>query len=102
MCVLVVKNDKDVKPLCAKSRIFVLGDFEDRIYQKSQRYAPVLKYSSLRILTAKAVGDKRILQQGDCKNAFCNATLPENEVTVIRTPIGDPAFQVNSAAPIST
>ena len=93
MCVLVVKNDKDRKPLRAKSRIVVLGDFEDRIYQKSQRYAPVLKYSSLCLLTAKSVGDKRILQQCDCKNAFCNATLPGNEVTVIIPPIGDPDFQ---------
>ena len=76
MCVLVVKNDKDGKPLRAKSRTVVLGDFGDRLYQKSQRYAPMLKYISLRLLTDKAVGDKRILQQGDCKNAFCNATLP--------------------------
>ena len=93
MCVLVVKNDKDGKPLRTKSRIFVLGRFEDRLYQKSQCYDPVLKYSSLRLLTAKAVVYKRILQQGDCKNAFCNAALPENEVTVIRPTIGDPAFQ---------
>ena len=93
MCVLVVKNDKDGKPLSTKSRIVVLGDFEDRLYQKYQRYAPVLKYSSLRLLTAKAVGDKRILQQGDCKNAFCNTTLSDDEVTVIRPPIGDPDFQ---------
>ena len=53
----------------------------------------MLKYISLRLLIAKAVGDKRILQQGDCKNAFYNSTLPENEVTVIRPPIGYPAFQ---------
>ena len=88
-----MKNDKDGKPLRAKSRIVVLGNFEDRLYQKSQRYAPVLKYSSLRLLTAKAVGNKRILQQGDCKNAFCNTTLPDNEVTVIRPPIGDEVYE---------
>ena len=93
MCVLVVKNNKDEKPLCAKSRIVVLGNFGDRLYQNPQRYAPVLKYSSLRLLTDKAVGNKRILQQVDCKNAFYNSTLPDNEVTVIRPPIGDPAFQ---------
>ena len=93
MCILVVKNDKDGKPLRAKSRIVVLGNSEDRLYQKFQRYAPVLKYRSLRLLTDKAVGDKRILQQGDCKNAFCNATLPDNEVTVTRPQIGDPAFR---------
>ena len=93
MCVLVVKNDKYGKLLCAKSRIVVLGNFVDRLYQNPQRYAPVLKYSPLRLLTAKSVGDRRILQQGDCKNAFCNSTLPDNEITVIRPPIGDPAFQ---------
>ena len=95
MCVLVVKNDKYVKPLCAKSHIVVLGNFEDRLYQKSQRFTPVLKYSSLRLLTTKAVGDKRILQQGYYKNAFCNTKLPYYEVTLIRPPIGDPDFQAD-------
>ena len=33
MYVLVVKNDKDGKPLCPKSRIVVLGNFEDSLYQ---------------------------------------------------------------------
>lgn len=90
MCVLVVKPDKDGNPLRAKSRIVVLGNFEDRYYSKSQRYAPVLKYSSLRLLCSKAVSDKRILQQGDCKNAFCHARLPDDELTVVRPPVGDP------------
>ena len=93
MCVLVVKRDKDGKLLRAKSQIVVLGNSEDCLYQKSQRYAPFLKYSSLLLLTAKSVGDKRILQQGDCKNAFWNATIPDDEVTVIRPPIGNPDFQ---------
>ena len=35
MCVLVVKKDKDGKPPRAKYRIVVLGNFEDRLYQKS-------------------------------------------------------------------
>ena len=42
MCVLVVENNKDGKPLRAKSQIVVLGNFEDLLYQKLQRYAPVL------------------------------------------------------------
>lgn len=92
MCVLVVKPDKDGNPIRAKSRIVVLGNFEDRYYTKSQRYAPVLKYSSLRLLCSKAVGDKRILQQGDCKNAFCHARLPDDELTVVRPPVGDPEY----------
>ena len=92
MCVLVVKTDKDGKPNRAKSRIVVLGNYKDRYYNKSQRYAPVLKYSSLRLLTSKAVGDRRVLQQGDCKNAFCNAKLPDDERMVIRPPVGDPSY----------
>ena len=70
MCVLVVKNDNASKPLWSKSRIVFLGNFKDRLYQKSQQYTPVLKYSSLRILTDKVVGDKRILRQVDCNKAF--------------------------------
>ena len=65
MCVLVVKPDKDEKPNRAKARIVVLGNFEDRLYEKSQKYAPVLKYSSLHLFTAKCVGDKQVLPYGD-------------------------------------
>ena len=35
ICVLLVNNGKDVKPLRSKSCIVVLGNFEDRLYQKS-------------------------------------------------------------------
>ena len=93
MCALVMKNNKDGKPLRAKSRIVVLGKFEDRLYQKSQRYAPFLKYISFLIITSNAVGYKRILQQGDFKNVFCNPTPIDDDVMVIRPPIGDPDFQ---------
>ena len=93
MFILVVKNYKDSKPLRSKSRIVVLGKFDELLYQKSQRYAPVIRYSSLRLLTAKAVWEKRILQQGYCNNAFWNTTLTDNRVTVIKPPIGDLAFQ---------
>jgi hypothetical protein len=93
MCVLVIKPDKDGNPCRAKSRIVALGNHEDRYFSKSQRYAPVLKYSSLRLLCSKAVDHKRVLQQGDCKNAFYHAILPEDELTVVRPPIGDPAFE---------
>eukprot|EP00956_Cyclotella_meneghiniana_P029162 scaffold69885_cov36-Cyclotella_meneghiniana.AAC.5 len=91
-CSLVIKPDKDSNPVRAKSRIVVLGNFEDRYYTKSQRYAPVLKYSSLRLLCSNAVNNKRILQQGDCKNAFCHARLPDDDLTVVRPPIGDPEY----------
>ena len=67
MCVLAVKTDRDGKPNRAKSRIVVLGNHEDRVYSKSKRYAPVLKYDSLRLLTAKAVSQRRVLQQATAR-----------------------------------
>ena len=79
MYVLIFKHDKDGKANLIKSRIVVLGNFEDKLFEKSQRYAPVLKYSSLRLLTTKCVVDKRILQQGDCKHAFYYANLPDDK-----------------------
>ena len=43
MYVLVLKNKKDGKPLRAKYRIVVIGNFEDCLYQNPQHYAPILK-----------------------------------------------------------
>ena len=93
MCVLFLKNEKYGKPLRSKSCIVVLGNFEERFYQKSQRYASVLKYISLSLLISNSFKEKLILQQGYCKNTFCNSTLSEDEVTVIIPPIRDPDFQ---------
>ena len=84
MCVLVVKNDKDGNPLREKSSIVVLGNFEYRLYHKSQRYAPILKYIPLCLINDRAIGEKHILQKGNCKNALYNVTLQEYEFTVIR------------------
>ena len=47
MLVIDVTNDKVGKSLKAKFCIVVLENFEDRLYQNYQRYALVLKYSSL-------------------------------------------------------
>ena len=92
MCVLLVKNDKDGHPQRAKSRIVVLGNHEDRCWSKAARYAPVLKYSSLRLLTARACSQRRVFQQADCNNTFCQATLPDDERIAVRPPVGDPAY----------
>ena len=47
----------------------------------------------MRLLVSKAVGDRRVLQQGDRKNAFCNATIPNDERIAVRPPVGDPAYK---------
>ena len=95
MCVLTVKKDEQLMPLRAKSRIVVLGNHEDRDWTKSQRFAPVLKSESLRLLTSLAVERRRVLKQGDCNNAFCQSHLPPDETTIIRPPSGDPDVKPN-------
>ncbi|EJK68971.1 hypothetical protein THAOC_09816 [Thalassiosira oceanica] len=91
MCVQTIKTDENGAPDRAKSRIVVLGNLEDRLWEKSDRYAPVLQYSSLRLLTSMAVEKRRkLLHQGDFKNAFVQASLPDDEMTIVRPPIGDP------------
>ena len=57
---------------------------------------------SFRIITARAVGNKGILQQGDFKNAFCNTQLPDDGVTVIHPPIGNLVFQENEYCILKT
>ena len=36
-----------------------------------------------------------MLRQGDCKNAFCNSFLPDDEVVIIKPPLGDPDAETN-------
>ena len=47
MCVLTIKNYKQLRPLRAKSWIVVLGNHEDRIWAKCEKFAPVLRQDSL-------------------------------------------------------
>ena len=90
MCVLTIKKDENLMPLRAKSRIDVLGNREGREWSKNDRFAPVLRFDSLRYLVSLAIQHRRGLKQGDCKNAFCQGILPPEEVTIVRPPSGDP------------
>ena len=47
MCVLTIKKDENLLPIWAKSRIVVLGNHGDRIWSKSDRFAPVLRSDEL-------------------------------------------------------
>ena len=90
MCVLTIKKDENLLPLCAKSRIVVLGNHEDRVWTKSDRFAPVLRVDSLRFILSLAAQQRQGLKQGDCKNAFCQGVLSPEEITIVRPPSGDP------------
>ena len=95
MCVLTVKKDENLLPVRAKTRIVVLGNHEDRVWTKPEKFAPVLRSDSLQFLVSMAVENCHTLKQGNCKNAFCNGDLPSEEVTVVRPPQGNPTAKKN-------
>ncbi len=70
MCVLTIKKDEHLMPLRAKSHVVVLGNGEGRKWSKSERFAPVFRFDSLRFLVSLSAQHRHGLQQGDCKNAF--------------------------------
>ncbi len=44
----------------------------------------------MRLLVSMAVKRQRTLKQGNCKNAFCQGILLDNEITIVKPPIGNP------------
>jgi hypothetical protein len=89
MYVLAIKKDKQLMPLWAKSCVIVLGNREGRDWSKSNCFAPVFRFDSLRFLVSLLTQHHCGLQQGDCKNAFCQGILPSEETTIIQPPSGD-------------
>ena len=79
-----------MNPHRAKSCIVVLGNHEDRVWTKPEKYAPVLRPDSLRLMVSMATERHTVLKQGDCKNAFCQGILLDDEITIVKPPIGDP------------
>jgi hypothetical protein len=95
MNVQTIKKDSEGLPIRVKSRIVALGNFEDTIWDKSDKFAPVLRDESSRLMTTMAIGIGRREKQGDCKNAFIQSRLPANEKIIVRPPKGCP-----SASPV--
>ncbi len=79
-----------MNPLRAKSCIVVLGNHKDRVWTKPKNYAPNLHPDSMRLMINLAMERHCTLKQGNCKNAFCQGALPDDEITIIKPPIGDP------------
>jgi hypothetical protein len=90
MCVLTIKPDKKINPHQAKLRIVVLGNYKDRIWLKSEKYAPILCPDMMQLIVSMAVEQQLTLNQGDCKNAFCQSILPLDKITIVKPPISDP------------
>ena len=85
-----IKPNEKGEPYRAKSRIVVLGNLEQRTWTKEDKYAPVLGAIGNRLLVSEAVSRGRKVKQGDCKNAFCQPELPEDEVVIVKPPKGCP------------
>jgi hypothetical protein len=90
MCILSIKKDEMLNPVCAKSRIVVLGNHKDRVWTKSKKYVPILRPDTMRLMVSMAVKQRHTLKQGNCKNAFCQGILPDYKITIVKPPIGNP------------
>jgi hypothetical protein len=90
MCVHKIKSDKMMNPHHAKSCILILGNHKDRIWSKSDKYAPVLCPDTMHLIVGMAIEQQHTLQQGKCKNAFWQGILHPDEITIVKPPIGDP------------
>jgi hypothetical protein len=86
MCIQTVKPDENGDPDHVKTRIVALGNHqEDRIWEKSEKFTPVLCGESSRVMTSMAIQAGRREKQGDCKNAFCQSYLPKGETIILAT-----------------
>ena len=90
MNIFSIKPDMDGNPNKAKSRIVALGNLERRVWSREDKYASVLSFTAARLLVSMAVEDGRRLKQADCKNAFYNGILPEDEICIVKPPVNCP------------
>ena len=84
-----------MNPHRANSRISIVGNYEDRYWQKNNRPPPIISYYNLLQITIMVVRHRLCLCQRDCKNFFYNDTLPENKTTTNKNPIGRPLRKPN-------
>ena len=90
MAISCIKFDEHGQPKRTKYRIVVLGNLDPYSWSKSDCYSPVMSLLELRLLTALAVKKRRVLKNGDVKQAFCQAKLPPGETYVLTPPPGCP------------
>ena len=88
MAISTIKFDSDGKPKRAKYRIVALGNLDRVHWTKGDVYAPVMSMIELRLLTSIAIRNRCTLKCGDVKQAFVQATLPNEELYVLRPPQG--------------
>jgi deoxyuridine 5'-triphosphate nucleotidohydrolase len=90
MAISTIKYDENGHPKRCKWRIVALGNLDPYAWTSNDCYAPVMSMTELRLLTSLAVYHKRTLKNGDIKQAFVQAVLPDHEKYVLRPPPGCP------------
>ena len=90
MAISTIKYDENGQPKRCKWRIVALGNLDPYAWTSNDCYAPVMSMVELRLLTSLAVHHKRTLKNGDIKQAFVQAVLPDHEQYVLRPPPGCP------------
>jgi hypothetical protein len=79
MAIATIKYDEHNCPKRAKYCLVVLGNLDYHTWSKEETAAPVLSQLELRILTALAIHNRRVLKNCDVKQAFIQSTLPNGE-----------------------
>ncbi len=49
----------------------------------------------MRLMVSLATESHCVLKQGNCKNVFYQGILPDNKITIVKPPIGDPDAKKN-------
>ena len=73
-------------PHCTKSCVCVMGNCKPRSWTKGEKYSPVMSQIAVRFLTSLAIHNGTALKQGDFKNAFAQANLPDDEQVALYPP----------------
>jgi hypothetical protein len=93
MTLATIKYDAFNRPKRAKYRIVVLGNHDYHTWSNKSTATPVMSQLELRLFTALAISQRRVLKNCDIKQAFVKSSLPEDEHYFVRPPKGCPRSQ---------
>ena len=96
MAISTIKHDGNGNPKRAKWRIVALGNLDPHNWSVPDCYAPVLSQYELRWFCSLSIHHQRRCKNLDVKQAFVQATIPEDEVTIVRPPPGCPKSRPNT------
>ena len=84
--VFKIKENKDGTIERYKTRCTALGNLQRPGYDFDETFAPVVRYSTIRMLLAKAATSKMILHHMDVDTAFLYGTLDDTDKVYMKVP----------------